>query len=83
MSAVVLTAAASILLQNEENPMTHPKTPKPQSTKSKTVLISLVLYAFALAGGVVAIATPVVAPLAIIIALVATGLCILSLREIL
>lgn len=63
--------------------MTHPKTPKPQSTKSKTVLISLVLYAFALAGGVVAIATPVVAPLAIIIALVATGLCILSLREIL
>lgn len=83
MSAVVLTAAASILLQNEENPMTQPKTPKPQSTKSKTVLISLILYAFALAGGVVAIATPVVAPLAIIIALVATGLCILSLREIL
>ena len=55
--------------------------PKPTSKKSATVLLALWLFALAVCGGLAAIGTPVLAPLAIIIGLTAVGVCILSLRE--
>lgn len=84
MSIIPIIVAYQMSQRIREGQMTQtpsPKPVKPQSTKSKTVLIALILFAFALAGGVAAIFTPAVAPLAIIVALVAVGLCVLSLRE--
>lgn len=54
---------------------------KPRTPKSASVLVAMWLFAFAVGGGLVAIFTPAVSSLAIIIALVAVGICVLSLRE--
>ena len=60
----------------------RPKTPaKPARTKSSSVLVAMWLFVFALGGGIAAISTPLVAPLAVVIGLVAVGVCVLSLRE--
>lgn len=77
---LTLRMARRIREEQEANMTTQPvKTPK--TPKSNTVLISLIIFAFALVGGVVAISTPAVATLAIILALVAVGIAVLSLRE--
>jgi CHASE2 domain-containing sensor protein len=57
----------------EETPTKTPKSP--------TVLLALWLFAISVGGGLIATFTVAVAPLAIIIALTAVGVCVLSLRE--
>lgn len=61
--------------------MTTQTEQKPKSDKSKTVLLSIWLFVLALGGGLVAISTPAVATLAIIVGLTAIGFSVLSLRE--
>lgn len=82
MSAAAIVAT-DLIFQRIEEQMTQPEPQptKPASTKSKTVLMAMWIFAFALIGGLVAIGTPAVASLAIILALVAVGLTVLSLRE--
>lgn len=53
----------------------------PKRQKSPSVLVAIWLFALALGGGFAAIFTPAVATLAVIVALVAVGICVLSLRE--
>ena len=57
------------------------KEPKNKSNKSKTVLLALWLFTLALIGALLAIFTPALAPLAIVVGLTAVGFTVLSLRE--